>query len=585
MKSVTHIVCIIVLGMLISSCTSARWTIEDKNATDRSQREILQQDQFLIPAQELRPENPTLRLNLLSRTKYRFSQRILAQRNIQDYRLRPGFIALGLSGAAIAFVAANSTAIGNNKSPTRVWALNTVGALLAASGFLNLKPVGEPRSTGEERFLKNSGSITQVDTVQVQQDFDANTTVTIVYEGENIYREESSTIPGGQLTIPLGEELNELEITGKDPGSVQVKVGFEDSLYSYNYPVADVLQPYARVTSQLATLRNSTDETTDDNIVADLVEGSQVQIQSSDSEQWYQVLYGISEHYIRKENAEIVWRSSGFVQEDQVVTVPRLPFGEVDVESNIPILRSPQQNAMALIVTNQEYSGTYQQRNYAHRDGQLIKTYLQTALGYPKENIYEINDLRDSDTLNRLLAQMRVAANDSTELTVFLSGYGAVNQEEDEASLSLLGVNEEGEEPPSVARLDELFGQFSTITAAQTLILSDIDFSQSSGNYSANQAQQILESNVDELNNGEQSAVLFGTQLNQPTSLYVSSSGDDKKHHIFPYFFAKALQQRMTNLSAIYQYLERNVSYTARRLHDQPQDPLLLGNTLLDLRN
>jgi len=135
--------------MVISSCTSARWTIQDKDTTDRSEREILEQDQFLMPDQQLQPESPTLRLNLLSRTKYRYTQHILAERNIQDYKLRPGFIALGLSGAALAFVAANSTAISNNKSPTRLWTLNTAGALLVASGFLNLKPVGEPRPTGE----------------------------------------------------------------------------------------------------------------------------------------------------------------------------------------------------------------------------------------------------------------------------------------------------------------------------------------------------------------------------------------------------------------------------------------------------
>jgi hypothetical protein len=96
--------------------------------------------------------------------------------------------------------------------------------------------------------------------------------------------------------------------------------------------------------------------------------------------------------------------------------------------------------------------------------------------------------------------------------------------------------------------------------------------------------RNIIENNVSPLlTQNTNNSVLLGTQLNNPSRLYMSEEGEDKKHHIFPYFFAKALQERKTTLSDIYQYLERNVSYTSRKLFDRPQDPLLLGNTQLNL--
>jgi hypothetical protein len=117
-------------------------------------------------------------------------------------------------------------------------------------------------------------------------------------------------------------------------------------------------------------------------------------------------------------------------------------------------------------------------------------------------------------------------------------------------------------------------------------VLSDIDFSATvnPGQFSENEVQDVIEASAAPLiNSSRKNALLMGTRLMNPSSLYVSAQGEDKKHYIFPYFFAKALQERKTELSEIYQYLERNISYTARRLFDRPQDPLLIGNTSLDL--
>lgn len=565
----------------MGSCTSARWTVKEKESTDRTDYEVVEENYFLQQTEKVTPENPVLSLALFSETEYEYTQRVLMQRNIQDYRLRPGTLALGVGGAAMAFYLANIADFGSHSSSTKRWTLNGVSALMLASGFLNMKPVGEPRPTGEERYKRATGTTTEVDSVKSDAKIDTSASVYMLYNDLIIFEDSNQDIPDGMLTIPIGNVLNNLRLSGQDVGNATVEVLFADSLYRYKYAIDSILQPYAVVNEQLTALRNSPQENAD-NVLADLVEGSQLRINSINDD-WYQVMYGISETYIRKSDASIIWRSEDYEVEDQVVTVPRVPFGEIDVESNIPLLRDQNSNAKALLLINQNYADTLGERNYALRDGRLMRTYLQNALGYSKNNIHQLADINSSDSLNTLISSMRSTANDSTELFIYISGYGTIDKEKQE--LQFLTVSPENPSDSMIA-VSDIFSRIGDISSKQTLVLGDIDFTSenSDKSFSSNEMQSIIERNVSPLlSKNPNSSVLLGSQLNNPSRLYMSDEGEDKKHHIFPYFFAKALQERRTTLSDIYQFLERNVSYTSRRLFDRPQDPLLLGNTQLNL--
>jgi hypothetical protein len=77
--------------------------------------------------------------------------------------------------------------------------------------------------------------------------------------------------------------------------------------------------------------------------------------------------------------------------------------------------------------------------------------------------------------------------------------------------------------------------------------------------------------------------VLFGNRVGQSSSVYTGSGDDDKRHHIFPYFWAEAIQQRKTQMADLVRHLENNVDYTSRRLHDEPQEVRGYGNFMLDI--
>ncbi len=565
----------------LGSCTSARWTVKEKESIDVSDYEVVEENYFLQQSDKVTPVNPVLSLALFSKTEYEYTQRVLMQRNIQDYKLRPGTMALGIGGAAMAFYLANIADFASHSSSTKRWTFNGVGALMLASGFLNMKPVGEPRPTGEERYKRSTGTTVEIDTVKADAKIDTSASVYMLYNDLIIFEESNQDITNGVLNIPIGNVLNNLRLSGQNVGNTTVEVLFSDSLYRYKYAIDSVLQPYAVINEQLTALRNSPQENAD-NVLADLVEGSQLKI-SSINDDWYQVMYGISETYIKKSDASIIWRSEDYEVEDQVVTVPRVPFGEIDVESNIPMLRDHNPNGKALLLINQNYADTLGERNYALRDGRLMRTYLQNALGYSEDNIYQLADISSSDSLNTLLSSLRSTANDSTELFVYISGYGVVDKEK--RKLQLLTVSPDNQLDSMIA-VSDIFSKIGDISSRKTVVLSDIDFAREKieKSFSEKEMRDIIESNVSPLlSKNSKSSVLMGSQLNNPSRLYMSGEGEDKKHHIFPYFFAKALQERRTVLSDIYQYLERNVSYTSRRLFDRPQDPLLLGNTQLNL--
>ncbi|HKK44586.1 MAG TPA: caspase family protein [Balneolaceae bacterium] len=578
---------ILIISLLFSfaACTSARWTVKDKSATDTSDFKILQQYRFLKSAGKVTPDNPTLTLDLLSRTKYQYSQRVQMQRNIQEYRLRPGFLIFGLSGAAAAFYIANSNTFRGNATSTKSLTLNAAGVLLTLSGFLNMKAVGSPRPTGEERYLRTTGHAIKIDTLNVKNSKNVTASVSVKYKRKVIFEEAKHSFSSGKLEIPLASKLNELNLTGPDPGNITITVNFSDSTYHYDYPVQSVLQPYARVNKRLTALRSSP-EKSDDNVLADLAKGSQIRIGNLQNNQWYEVLYGVAKNYILKEDAEIVWQPSDFAEQNKVVTVPTIPFGNIDVESNIPILRGPNFNAYALIVTNQNYEGDMAERNYAHRDGKLMQQYLVNSLGFPQQAIFSFEDISSFKDVRKTLSDIKVAANDSTQLFIFLSGYGQIARKKQNLKLNFMGIRADSARSQADLDLHQFFQQISSIPSSKVLVLGDIDFSRSmtDANISANEQQRLIESELTvSSDSAKRISFLMGEHLDQPSSLYFSNSGEDKKHHIFPYFFAKALQQRKTTVSAIYQYLERNVSYTSRKLHDRPQDPLLVGNSSLDL--
>lgn len=564
--------------MLLSvSCTTSRWVVKDREAVDSSDSKVLNEETFLHLSDSLSPENPVLKLEVLSNTTFQYTEKILVERTIQEYRLRPGFVILGLAGGAAAFYAGNSSQLGGNRMQSIT--LNTIGALLSVSGFFNLKPDGEPRPVGEERYLNDTGTFIETDTVRVDKDISSPANVFVTYNGRTVFEEEIKQISGGQINIPLANRFEDLKLTDPNPGQFEVEIEFQDSTYRYTNPVSSILDPYARVNTEFTELRREP-AVNSENVLAQLAEGSQVFVEGIHNNDWYKVRYGIFESYIRRDDAEIQWRTANFSEDTEIVTIPTVPFGNIDVESNIPHLREDIQNAQALIITNESYVESLPQRRYTHRDGRLIEAYLEDGLGYQDENIHFLRDIHDPQQVFDIIDKIDSSADEETELFVYIAGYGAIKADQEDNELFLKNIEQETNAAVDLP-LKAFLTRLGNIPAQQKWVLADIDFSihmpDSLSNY---QVEQFMASHASAFTEDPNTALILGSEPGRPSRLYRSST-EDKNHHIFPYLFARALQQHRTDIIQIYSLLNQNISYTSRRLHDRSQSPMLYGDRTL----
>lgn len=574
---------LLLLLVVASACTNPRWIIQDEQTVDPNDFTDISSRQFPDVVGEITPESPLLRLQIYSETSYEYAEKVLVERFVQDYKVRPVFLGLGLLGAGVTFYVANSNKVTGIDGNLERITLNILGGIIALSSVANMEPDGEPRPTGEERFLRQTGTRIVKDTVQVTNPIQDSVSVDIRYGGREVIRNRAYDLSGGALDIDLGPPLSSLGITERNPDSVHISLQYADSSYSYTYPLQSILRPFAQVETSVTELRNSPDESPD-NVLAELVEGSQLEIIEEAGERWYKVLYGIQENYLLRSDVSRVWRTLDFEQGNSVVAIPTLPFGDVDVESNIPVLTRSNKHGIGLILGNEKYGGYYPNRKYTQRDVRLMETYLTDALGYSSDRVYSAVDIGRGSRYDSLLTAATRAATDSSDLFVYLGGFGkpaSIN-----GDYQTLFLAPSAEENSSIV-ITDLIRSISGLPFRSAVFVLDIDLAQAVRELEDAEAissfRQTLRNRAASLTSrNDNMAILFSSEIEQNSRIYLGD-GEDKKHHIFTYYFTSALQNRITVLSEIYRYLLRNVSYTSRRLHDQPQDPLLFGDQSIDL--
>src|SRR5699024_4287558 len=116
------------------------------------------------------------------------------------------------------------------------------------------------------------------------------------------------------------------------------------------------------------------------------------------------------------------------------------------------------------------------ERLHTYRDGKLMEAYLQKALGYTGENIHHLADVQQPNQIHRQIGEISAAVNDSTELFVYIGGYGDVRNGKE---LYLKNVAPSGEESPKDISLRSIFNRIASLSSAKTWVVLDVDFSRS----------------------------------------------------------------------------------------------------------
>lgn len=410
---------ILILFLLIgSACSSSKWVVENQYEIDRNDFELLSSDQFLTRVGSVSPQNPVIQFEIKSANTFEYTQRVRTDRYIQRYRPSFKSVLLGLGGASLA----TSAALLIDQPKSTQQALFGTAALVSLASFLNMNPTGNPTPTGEVRLLRRTGSVTETDTVSASPDLSTDISYTMYHDGEIVAFGDDLEYRNSRFTINLLESFNPEESEYQDDDVITVEIYFNEDIYVNTVPISSFLEQFVVIDTEVTALR---DEPVLESrtILTDLAQGSQLRFVEEDN-LWYKVLFGISETYVSKSDAYLIWRPTEFASQLSIVTVPNIPFGNIDVESDIPTHVDQNERSYGFVLANREYQGELSERNYAERDAQLMSAYLENAFSFRSGNIRTVTNVENQQQLvlayNRLANDMR---GDQKHLVVYVSGY------------------------------------------------------------------------------------------------------------------------------------------------------------------
>jgi hypothetical protein len=571
-KHIVYSVLLLAGLLLFSSCSVTRWEVNRLDRVDTTDFKLLQSEEFIQQMNPVTPSRPVFRLAMYARNSYEYKKKVEVERSLQRYQPRLGYAVFGLMGASAAFYAANTTEFESSLSRTQSVALNSAGALLVGMSFLNNKPVGEPKKTGETRLIRTSGSEIRVDTVRINGKVDEKVYTTVYHRNEVIIPRTEWDFSKGQVEINLAAEIQPVPYSGDPDEFFRIEFIRDGQVRNYNIPVSSVFQAFAEVKAEITPLRNAA-EIDRENVLIDLAQGSQLELIEV-SQLWTKVRYGTYESYISTDDINIIWRPSDFADRISVIEVPVVPFGNIDVEANLPLLYPATPERVSLIVANENYRNPGSERPYVLRDGRMMEEYFTTSLGVRDYRSVKIYDFESNQQVLRAYERfVNGIYNENSTGFVYLAGNGRLI----EGKPYLLSI--EGEERSNTAvDLESLFEALGRLKLKSLFVFADIDFS---GTQDLNYNLNDLAARLTDGNN--ESVVFFSGRFGESSFPFMSAYADQKRHHIFPYFLASALKEKRTSVTAISEYLDRNVSYTARRLFNRPQEVMIFGNKSLNL--
>ncbi len=554
--------------MLLFGCTSSRWIADKKPAIDRSEGTVLKTRQILIRKGEITPDEPVLTLNLVNIESVRYPERLVMRRYIQKFHPRYGHLILGIAASAfILYTAHSDDIIRQDKSGRSQILLNAAGLAVGLGSFLDMKPVGQPRATGEKQMTKQVDFVTRSDTVDATSTSGEYATFTVSYRDSLLARDKQVPITDGKLLLNLATDYNPGIIAASEPGSLMVEADYHKNRYDFHIPLTSFMQQYAVSIKSPAPLYNEP-AASRNNLLTSVGKGTYLRYLGNTEAGWYKVLLGITPAWLKTQDARLVWKSSretGSSPDDQA----SVSYGNIDVEQNIPEASTKQPHTAAILMSSTFAGEPAAEQAVYDRDIRLVRDYLTHALGVPSGLITSYGtgqarrawqqQLKDTSAVPSWLPDPP----DSSCLIIYYSG--AVDKSTDEDSGSL-------------TKLIRSAGKWNT---RSTLLLLDIHTT----SIQADSLKQVwLKTAALATAKNPHLAILFSSDLGQNTHIYRSSGRDvDKMHTVFTYYFCRALQMGLTDMANINPFLQRNIAFTSRSVTNQPQDPVFFGDADISL--
>lgn len=586
---------ILTASLLLWGCSNSTWILQDDVVLDKSEGELLSSSQFVQIEELPTTDRPVIRLHLYDRNEYSYPVRQNTKRYVQQYRPRYSYMLLGLGGAALAFYLANSPDFDDDVlSRNEKIALNGAGGIIALAALLNMKPVGEPLDTGEKKLLKKVGETAVTDTLRVTGPGTAEVHISAWHNDDLIKSGMTGTFRNGSLSFNLVDRLQIEGFKGEHAGDIHLEVEHENNLYTFSVPVNSFMDKFVSVTNENVPLRSNASELTS-NIITNIGRDSRFPFVELVDNHWYRILFGISPVFISMNDAGIIWLPGNIDADDLILSPGESVFGDIDIERNIPETEQINADGFAVLIANGAFEEPLRGFDETTRSLELMKSYIIRTLGYPPDNIIVMENAREKDFMDFISGtdstrfMNRTIRPDTTDILVYYMGH-AVADRRDETEAYLLPVDYNPANPSErLVKAKEFFSAIGKVQTRSTTVLMETDFilrniadQQFSQNVRGGVLLRELAAYV--TSNHPNTAVIFAANRSQQAGQFASSDGRiNNRYGIFTYYFCQALKDGRASAGDIFGSLQRNMTFTSRRLHDRAQDPQFFGNPAMRL--
>ena len=567
------------IGLFLSTCTSSKWSVESTQSIDRTEFNLVDEDVFLEMSQKPDPNRPILVYDVWNVKTYDYSIKIQTNRYLQRYRPSLTAIFFGVLGASAGYLTAG---ILSPKSSDQYMLLG-IGVLSLITGFAGDRSLEEATSTGEQRLLKQTGVVQLSDTLRATNEPITSPSYTIYNDLEAIAIRNNVTFDKNNYHINLLEDINPSNFLVQENQSIRIELEFNDSLYTQVIPVEDIFERFVVVESKVTALRQNPDNS-NNSILTDLVKGSELLL-LDDLDNWYVVRYGITETYISKNDTKLIWRPTDYIDELSIITLPNVPFGNVDVEREIPIRLNENNQAAAFVLSNEFYGDSFPTKRYAERDSKLIEEYLINSFGLGFTGIRtSINTSRIEHFKFTWDEFLRQNHENKKQFILYVNGYVTIDNEGN--IIYLLGDQASNTWQNISIPLGDLILDVIEAGFIELFIVGDFSFSDENQESAISRAKYYnafyaLNSTL-LTNKNINFGLLFSSDGRSDSQLYTKQAIAQKYHSIFSYYLADAIKKGNYTSSQLINYVQRNVDYTSRRLHDTPQNIVYFGNANIE---
>ena len=247
-----------------------------------------------------------------------------------------------------------------------------------------------------------------------------------------------------------------------------------------------------------------------------------------------------------------------------------------DVDENIPITNTRNENTFVLIIANENYEQVASVP-FAYNDGKIFREYCQKTLGINSKHIHYAPDA----TLNNIKSEINwlkdiTGAWEEPQVIVYYAGHGIPN--ESNKSAYLLPVDGSGTDVSTGYKLDELYATLGNMPASQITVFMDACFSGSKREEgmlaSARGVALKARTGVPKGN-----MVVFSAAQGDETAY----PNNEQQHGLFTYYLLKKLQETKGNitLKALGDYVIQNVKQQSLILNNKKQTPCVTPSATL----